>query len=58
MKGEIYVENMDKHWKEVMDLAEEYGFIIQAYGGVVFLQRMKYKKKSLVKENTKIQKKI
>ena len=37
MKGEIYVENMDKHWKEVVDLAEEYGFIIQAYGGVAVL---------------------
>lgn len=28
---------MDKNWKEVMDLAEKYGFIIQAYGGVAML---------------------
>lgn len=28
---------MDKHWLEVMKLAEKYGFIIFAYGGVVTL---------------------
>ncbi len=29
--------NMDEHWDEVMELAEKYGFIISAYGGVATL---------------------
>lgn len=28
---------MDAHWKEVMDLAEQYGFIAQAAGGTAIL---------------------
>lgn len=28
---------MDDHWKEVMDLAEQYGFIAQAAGGTAIL---------------------
>ena len=28
---------LDSHWKEVMELAEKYGFITQAYGGVAEL---------------------
>ena len=28
---------LDGHWKEVMALAEKYGFITQAYGGVAVL---------------------
>lgn len=27
----------DGHWREVMEIAERYGFIIQAYGGVAML---------------------
>lgn len=29
--------NPDKHWQEVLKLAEKHGFIIQAYGGVATL---------------------
>lgn len=28
---------LDSHWANVMNLAREYGFILQAYGGVAFL---------------------
>ena len=28
----------NKKWKEVMDLAEKYGFIAYAYGGVAVLK--------------------
>lgn len=31
------LKELDGHWKEVMDLAEKYGFITQAYGGVAVL---------------------
>ncbi|PSL10159.1 hypothetical protein EI53_01221 [Fusobacterium naviforme] len=31
------VKELDSHWKEVMDMAEQYGFITQAYGGVAQL---------------------
>lgn len=31
------MEELDSHWKEVMDLAEKYGFIGQAYGGSAVL---------------------
>ncbi len=34
-------EELDKHWKEVMDLASKYGFIVQAYGGVATLMTHK-----------------
>ena len=30
-------EAWDSHWEEVMRLAESYGFILQAYGGVAAL---------------------
>lgn len=29
--------NLDSHWNEVMDLAEQYGFIGQATGGTAIL---------------------
>lgn len=32
---------LDSHWKEVMELAERYGFITQAYGGVAILSTHK-----------------
>ena len=28
-----YREDADQHWSEIMELAEKYGFILQAYGG-------------------------
>lgn len=31
------MESLDSHWKEVMKLAEQYGFILQAYGGTAIL---------------------
>lgn len=31
------IKELDSHWKEVMDAAEQYGFITQAYGGVAQL---------------------
>ena len=31
------VKELDSHWKEVMDAAEQYGFITEAYGGVAQL---------------------
>lgn len=35
------LKELDGHWKEVMDLAEKYGFITQAYGGVAVLSTHK-----------------
>lgn len=37
MKMNDFVKEQDKHWDEVMKLAEKYGFIIQAYGGTATL---------------------
>lgn len=31
------LKELDSHWKEVMGLAERYGFIVQAYGGTATL---------------------
>lgn len=31
------MEELDGHWKEVMDLAQQYGFIAQAAGGAAIL---------------------
>lgn len=35
---------MDEHWEEVMNLAQKYGFIIQAYGGTATLATHKVQK--------------
>ena len=35
------IESPDAHWKEIMDLAVKYGFITYAFGGPLFLQRIK-----------------
>ena len=32
-----YGKDADEHWTEVMELAEKYGFILQAYGGAALL---------------------
>lgn len=37
MVNEEKMKEMDGHWKEVMDLAEQYGFIGQAAGGTAVL---------------------
>ena len=31
------IKELDSHWKEVMDLAEQYGFIGRAFGGAAIL---------------------
>lgn len=36
-EGRAVMEEWDSHWEEVMNLAEKYGFIVQAYGGVATL---------------------
>ena len=40
------------HWQEVMDLAQHYGFIIQAYGGVAMLATHEEQKKAGLYERT------
>lgn len=37
MTIEEFVKEQDKHWQEVMELAQKYNFIIQAYGGTATL---------------------
>lgn len=37
MIDEEKIKESDGHWTEVMKLAEEYGFILQAYGGTATL---------------------
>lgn len=32
-----YGNEADEHWKDVMELAEKYGFIVQAYDGTAVL---------------------
>ena len=32
-----YAQECDEHWSEVMKLAEQYGFIVQAYAGTAIL---------------------
>lgn len=34
-EGKAELKCLDGHWQEVMKLAERYGFIVSAYGGVV-----------------------
>jgi len=42
--------NQDKHWSEVLKLAEKHGFIIQAYGGTVTLATHEVQLNELGKE--------
>lgn len=42
-----YGVEADRHWSEVMELAEKYGFIIQAYGGTATLATHKNQLKQL-----------
>lgn len=37
----------EQHWVEVLKLAEEYGFIVQAYGGVALLATHEVQKEKL-----------
>lgn len=41
---------MGKNWIEVMKLAEKYGFIVAAYGGVAFLATHEEQKEQLGEE--------
>ena len=36
-EGRALMESWDSHWEEVMKLAEGYGFIVNAFGGVATL---------------------
>jgi len=36
-EGRAVMDAWDSHWEEVMKLAEWYGFIVEAYGGVATL---------------------
>jgi hypothetical protein len=44
------IKEHDSHWKEVMDLAEKYGFITQAYGGTAVLATNKRQLESFGEE--------
>lgn len=46
-----YIKEQDSHWQEVMKLAEKYGFIWNAYGGVATLAVHEEQLKSLGKED-------
>lgn len=35
--GRAVIEDWDSHWEEVMELAQRYGFIVQAYAGTATL---------------------
>lgn len=35
--GNAKLRQLDCHWREVMELAERYGFIVQSYGGIATL---------------------
>lgn len=35
--GKAELEQLDKHWEEVMELAVRYGLLVDAYGGVATL---------------------
>lgn len=35
--NEDKLKELDGHWREIMNLAEQYGFIVQAYGGTATL---------------------
>lgn len=37
MVNQEKMKELDSHWKEVMGLAEQYGFLTQAYGGAAIL---------------------
>ena len=37
MVNDKKMKEMDLHWKEVMDLAQKYGFVGYAYGGMAIL---------------------
>lgn len=43
-------KNEQQKWQEVMKLAEEYGFIVQAYAGVATLATHQVQKKELGEE--------
>lgn len=36
-EGDAILEKLDGHWQEVLELAEQYGFIVQSFGGTATL---------------------
>ena len=46
-----YGKDADKHWSEVMKLAEQYGFILQAAGGTAFLATHRNQLETMVNQN-------
>lgn len=44
------IKDLDSHWTEVMKLAEQYGFICQAYGGTATLATHKNQLEALGEE--------
>ena len=46
MVNQEKMKALDSHWKEVMDLAVKYGFIVQAAGGTAILLTHKNQLKS------------
>lgn len=44
------IKELDSHWTEVMKLAEQYGFICQAYGGTATLATHKNQLEALGEE--------
>ncbi|WP_165170647.1 hypothetical protein [Adlercreutzia sp. ZJ242] len=46
-EGRVSLKALDAHWAEVMALAERYGFITQAYGGVATLATHEVVKRKL-----------
>ena len=46
MVNQEKIKELDSHWKEVMDLAAKYGFIVQAAGGTAILLTHKNQVKS------------
>ena len=44
-------EYENENWKEVMKLAEKYGFIVQAFGGVAVLATKEMQRKKVARES-------
>lgn len=45
------LKELDGHWNEVMQLAQDYGFIVQAYGGTAQLATHKNQLEAFRPEN-------
>lgn len=58
MDIKAYIENNDKHWEEVIKLAEKYGFILVAYDGTASLATNKNQYECYGEEKFKIKQNI